>query len=297
MLKTLFVINPISGLGKQKNLPELIERYLDRSRFAYDLCLTEYAGHAKVIAREALNTYDLLVAVGGDGTINEIGSSILHQNIGLGVIPLGSGNGLARHLNISTNPVRALLQLNQSKLLPFDAGLLNDKPFFNVSGTGFDAQISKKFADQVKRGYITYARCVWEEIQLYTPRKYRVSLNDTVVEDTFFLIAFANTSQYGNNAFIAPQARTDDGLLDVILVKPFPITYLPAFTVLGMSKSLSLSPYVQSFQTKEVLIQNLEKAPVHLDGEYEGAEETIQLHIQEKVIQVMAPSKPIVTLW
>lgn len=289
MLKTLFVINPISGLGKQKNLPELIDRYLDKSRFDYELCITEYAGHAKHIAMEARKEYDLLVAVGGDGTINEVGSCLLQQKTALGVIPLGSGNGLGRHLHISTNPVRALMQLNISQEIPFDAGLLNGKPFFNVSGTGFDAQISKKFADQVKRGYMTYARCVLEEIHLYTPKKYGVSINGKDIEDDFFLIAFANTAQYGNNAFIAPQAQTNDGLLDVVLVKSFPIIHFPAFAVLGLSGNLYRSPYVQTLQTQELTIQNLEKAPIHLDGEYEGQEDIIRLSVKKHGIRVMAP--------
>lgn len=289
MIKTLFVINPISGLGKQKDLPDLIDRYLDKSRFAYELCISEYAGHAKVIATEARADYDLLVAVGGDGTINEIAGSLLNQNAGLGVIPLGSGNGLARHLQISTNPVKALLQLNKSGFIPFDAGLLNEKPFFNVSGTGFDAQISKKFAAQVKRGYVTYARCVLKEIQLYSPTRYRVQIQDHVIENEFFFIAFANTAQYGNNAFIAPQAQTDDGLLDIILVKPFPLTYFPTFTILGMSKNLYRSPYVQAFKARELYIQNLENAPIHLDGEYEGSEASIRLSVKERVLKVMVP--------
>jgi YegS/Rv2252/BmrU family lipid kinase len=290
MIKTLFVINPISGLGKQKDLPDLIDRYLDKSRFSYDLCITEYAGHAKVIAHESKADYDLFVAVGGDGTINEIAGCLMNQQACLGVIPLGSGNGLGRHLQISTNPVKAILQLNQSHPIPFDAGLLNDKPFFNVSGTGFDAQISKKFADQVKRGYMTYARCVLEEIQLYIPKRYNIQIDDHIIEDTFFFIAFANTAQYGNNAFIAPEAQTDDGLLDVVLVKPFPITYFPAFAVLGLSKNLYRSSYVQAFQAREVTIQNLEHAPIHLDGEYEGSEDSILLSVKERVIKVMAPT-------
>lgn len=289
MIKTLFVINPISGLGKQKDLPQLIDRYLDKSRFTYDLCITEYAGHAKVITSQKKEEYNLFVAVGGDGTINEIAGSLMNQQASLGVIPLGSGNGLGRHLQISTNPVKAILQLNQAQLIPFDAGLLNDKPFFNVSGTGFDAQISKKFADKVKRGYMTYARCILEEIQLYSPKRYKIQFNGNTIEDTFFFIAFANTAQYGNNAFIAPAAQTDDGLLDIVLIKPFPITYFPAFVVLGLSKNLYRSPYVQTFQTREVTIQNLEHAPIHLDGEYEGSEENIHLSIKEQVIRVMAP--------
>ncbi len=289
MYKALFVINPISGLRKQKNFPELIDRYLDKSRFAYELCITEYAGHAKVIADEVRDDYDVLVAVGGDGTINEIAGSIMHHRAALGVIPLGSGNGFGRHLHISTNPVSALRQLNCSQPAAFDAGLLNDKPFFNVSGTGFDAQVSKKFAAQVKRGYRTYARCVLEEIYKYTPRRYAIQSDDKTWEDTFFLIAFANTAQYGNNALIAPQACTDDGLLDVVLVRPFPMLYFPVFTLLGMSGKLHHSSYVETFRTRELTIRNLENAPIHLDGEYEGQEDMIRLTARQKVLNVMTP--------
>lgn len=289
MLKTLFVINPISGLGKQKDLPELINRYLDKSRFVFDLCITEYAGHAKVIAREAKKEYDLLVAVGGDGTINEVAGGLLQQETALGIIPFGSGNGLARHLQISTQPVKALMQLNKSRIISLDVGLLNKKPFFNVSGTGFDAQISKTFANQVKRGYITYARCVLEEINDYIPKKYALRIGEKIIEDTFFLIAFANTAQYGNNVFIAPQAQINDGLLDIVMVRPFPTIHFPTFAALGLSANLYRSPYVQILQAKDLTIHNLEKAPIHLDGEYEGQDEIIQLSVKEQKINIMAP--------
>lgn len=289
MLKTLFIINPISGLGKQKDLPQLVDRYLDKTLFSHSIRISEYAGHARVLASQLKDVYDIMVAVGGDGTINEIAGSLINSNTSLGVIPLGSGNGLGRHLHISTNPVKAIQQLNTSKPTPFDAGFLNGKPFFNVSGTGFDAQISKKFSKQLKRGYVTYARCVLEEIQLYKPKRYRIQIADKVIEDEFFFIAFANTAQYGNNAFVAPDAATDDGLLDIVLVKPFPIVYFPAFTVLGMSRSLSLSSYVQTFKANEVTIQNLQQAPVHLDGEYEGSEDLIRLEVQKQVLKIMSP--------
>lgn len=289
MLKTLFVINPISGLGKQKDLPELIDLHLDKSRFDFNLCITEYAGHAKIIAREAKKKYDLLVAVGGDGTINEVASSLLQQEAAMGIIPFGSGNGLARHLQISTNPVKALIQLNRSRMISIDAGMLNRKPFFNVSGTGFDAQISKSFANKERRGYITYARCVLEEIKHYVPKKYALRIHEKIIEDTFFLIAFANTAQYGNNVFIAPQAQINDGLLDVVMVRPFPAIYFPTFAALGLSGNLYHSPYVQVLRAKEITLHNLEKAPIHLDGEYEGKEEVIQLSVKEQEIRIMVP--------
>ncbi len=230
-----------------------------------------------------------MVAVGGDGTINELAGGLINTTTALGVIPMGSGNGLGRHLHISTNPVKAIQQLNHSQPVPFDTGFLNGKPFFNVSGTGFDAQISKKFSQQLKRGYITYARCVLEEIQRYKPKRYRIQMPNKTIEDEFFFIAFANTTQYGNNAFVAPKAATNDGLLDIVLVRPFPLTYFPAFTVMGMSKNLSLSSYVQTFKAQELTIQNSQQAPIHLDGEYEGSEGIIKLGIQQGVLKIMSP--------
>ncbi|MEM9831217.1 MAG: YegS/Rv2252/BmrU family lipid kinase [Bacteroidota bacterium] len=288
--KCIFIVNPISGLGKQKDIPSLVKHHLDISRFEYDVVFTEHPGHATEIGEMYRNQVDYVIAVGGDGTINETARALLGSDTTLGIIPLGSGNGFARHLSISTNPIRAIKQLNQSQESLLDVGFLNGHPFFNVSGTGFDALISKKFADQIRRGYATYIRCVWEEITNYKPRAYRYQLNGEEVEDSFFLIAFANSEQYGNNAIIAPQARTNDGMLDIVFVRPFPPAYVITFTLLAFTRQIHRSPYVEIVQASQFEIQQLNEPLIHIDGEYIPSDDhTLSLSLQPQNLRVLRP--------
>jgi len=289
--RCLFIINPISGLGRQKEVPELIDKYLDHDRFSYELIVTDYAGHAYDLASRQFEDFDVMVAVGGDGTINEVASGLINKPTALGVIPLGSGNGFARHLEISTQINRAIEQFNHSQEINIDTGLLNHKPFFNVSGVGFDGQISKTFAEQETRGYITYARCVMEQLQNYEPKRFSGVLNGRELEGEYFLIAFANTTQYGNNAIIAPQADTYDGLLDIVMIKPFPSIHIPVFTVMALFRNLHQSPYVETFKTESIILHNPEAAPIHIDGEFLSHDPKIEVKINASSLKVLAPVK------
>jgi YegS/Rv2252/BmrU family lipid kinase len=285
----LFIVNPISGVGKQKDIPKIIDRHFNRRAYDFEIKVTEYAGHAREIAREARDEYDVLVAVGGDGTMNETASQLIGTDTALGIIPLGSGNGFARHLGLSTDPGRAVQQLNDAEPLPLDACFMNDRPFFNVSGMGFDAQVSKKFMHQIKRGYATYARCVWEEFQTYRPRRYRYQLNGQVIEEKLLMVAFANTQQYGNNAVIAPQARIDDGYLDVVFVRPFPLAYLPVFTMLSFTRNVHHSPYVEIARVRQFHIQQMDEPLGHVDGDYVETERVVRLNVRPCSLRVMRP--------
>jgi len=287
----LFIINPISGLGKQKIMPELIDKFLDKQKYTFEISFTEYAGHAPKITAQYKDEFDIVVAVGGDGTVNEVATALVDTETSMGVIPLGSGNGFARYLDISTQAARAIQQLNDSYAQKFDTGLLNDKPFFNVSGVGFDGQISKTFAEQLKRGYMTYARCVVEEFQTYTPKKFRYEVEGKTIEEDYFLIAFANTTQYGNNAIIAPHATANDGLLDIVLISPFPPIHLPTFTMMALFKSLHRSPYVKILRADKFSLENEEQAPIHIDGEYLCDDRWINIRTKPGSLKVMTPIK------
>lgn len=289
--RCLFIINPISGLGKQKIIPDLLYKYLDHHKFSYEIVLSEYAGHTPVLTSKHQNEFDIIVAVGGDGTVNEVATALVDTSTSMAVVPLGSGNGFARYLDISTQASKAILQLNTSRSTQFDTGLLNQKAFFNVSGVGFDGQISKIFAEQLRRGYMTYARCVMEEFQTYAPKKFRYELNGQMIEEDYFLIAFANTTQYGNNAIIAPQAKANDGLLDIVLVRPFPPIHLPAFTMMALFSNLHRSPYVKIIKTQSFSLDNEEEAPIHIDGEFLNHDKLIEVRIKPKSLHVMAPIK------
>ena len=156
-----FIVNPISGTKNKDEMPTLIEQTIDKSKFDYQVCFTEYAGHAAEMARQCVNDgIDICVAVGGDGTVNEVARSLVHSQTALGIIPCGSGNGLGRHLCLPLDAKKAMEIINHAQIELFDYGLINGMPFFCTCGMGFDAFISLKFAEAGKRGPITYVENV-----------------------------------------------------------------------------------------------------------------------------------------
>ena len=215
----VFIMNPISGTTNKAGIPELIAKTLDTNTFDYEIRLTEHAGHAFEIATEAKdNGVDVVVAVGGDGTVNEVARAIVHSNTALGIIPCGSGNGLARHLMIPMQLKKAIEVINEYQIHDLDYGIINEHPFFCTCGMGFDAFVSMKFAEAGKRGPITYAENILKEGLKYEPETYEIEDENGTMHYKAFLISCANASQYGNNAYIAPQASMSDGLMDVIIM-------------------------------------------------------------------------------
>lgn len=275
--KIAFIINPISGGKSKVQLPELIEQHLDRAQFSYQLCHTEFVGHAKKLVRDLLPDTDLFVAVGGDGTVNEIASVLVGSDKYLGIIPMGSGNGLATFLGIPFQVKEALELINQFNFTRIDSARLNGHPIFNVSGIGFDAQISTRFARDKTRGLWGYIRNTFAEVLKYRPQWYILKLDGKTIQRKAFMISLANSSQYGNNAHISPNASLTDGLLDICVVKPFPLYMFPVLAYRMFSKTADRSAYLEIFKIKEALIQRDVPGPVHLDGE--PIELEAELHI------------------
>jgi len=275
--KIAFIINPISGGKSKVQLPELIEQHLDRAQFSYQLCHTEFVGHAKKLVRDLLPDTDLFVAVGGDGTVNEIASVLVGSDKYLGIIPMGSGNGLATFLGIPFQVKEALELINQFNFTRIDSATLNGHPIFNVSGIGFDAQISTRFARDKTRGLWGYIRNTFAEVLKYRPQWYILKLDGKTIQRKAFMISLANSSQYGNNAHISPNASLTDGLLDICVVKPFPLYMFPVLAYRMFSKTADRSAYLEIFKIKEALIQRDVPGPVHLDGE--PIELEAELHI------------------
>lgn len=266
--EVLFIINPISGTRHKQSIPEEIERWLDHTLFDHEIKFTTHAGHASELTKEAAeNGVDIVVAVGGDGTVNEVARSLVHTSTALGIIPCGSGNGLARHLQISQTPRGAIEILNQNVIHCLDYGKINGKPFFCTCGMGFDAFVSKKFADSGKRGLLQYAKNTIGVGLTYQSEHYILEYNGQKEELDAFLIACANASQYGNNAYIAPTASMKDGLMDVIVMKPFP-TIEGAYVLLQMfTKTLLNNNHVQLSQTKKLHVKRTQPGAVHIDGD------------------------------
>ncbi len=187
------------------------------------IVFSDGVSHARQIAKEAVNKFHLVVAVGGDGTVNEVASAIVGSDAIFGIVPYGSGNGLSRFLGISMNAEKAIKNLGSGNIEIIDSARLNGQPFFNMAGMGFDAHISEVFSHGKKRGFLTYIKSSFEEIYKYKPQLYHLEIDGKTYEREAFMLSFANSSQYGNNAHISPHASVQDGLLDVCVIKQFPV--------------------------------------------------------------------------
>jgi diacylglycerol kinase (ATP) len=286
--KILFIINPISG-GKKKDLfLSLLEKIPDRTKFQVELRKTEYAGHGSVIAKEAAKAgITKIIAVGGDGTVNEIGKELIGTNASLGIIPFGSGNGLARHLKIPMDTQKALELLNTATSKSIDVGFMNKEAFFCTAGLGFDAHIGKIFAGMKGRGLAGYIKSVFKEYFSYISEEYEVEINNKKSTHHAFLITTANAGQYGNNVYIAPQADISDGLLDLCIIRNFMIHKLPAMAFRVLTKSIDKSKYTTTIQVKQFIIRRKNKGSFHLDGEPFDGEKEFLFEIKEKALKVL----------
>ena len=263
-----FIVNPISGTKSKDTLPLLVKQLIDDSLYECEIIKTEYAGHAAELASQCVNDHiDICVAVGGDGTVNEVARSLAHSETALGIIPCGSGNGLARHLCLPMDIKQALQVINAGKTDYFDYGVINDQPFFCTCGMGFDAYVSLKFAESGKRGLATYVENVLKEGLTYKPDTYIITDESGNHQYNAFLVACANASQYGNNAYIAPEASMQDGLLDVIIMEPFNIIEAAKVGFDLFAKTLKSNKHIKTFQARSIHIHRNESGAVHFDGD------------------------------
>ncbi|WP_288278539.1 YegS/Rv2252/BmrU family lipid kinase [uncultured Prevotella sp.] len=263
-----FIVNPISGTKSKDALPLLVKQLIDDSLYECEIIKTEYAGHAAELASQCVNDHiDICVAVGGDGTVNEVARSLAHSETALGIIPCGSGNGLARHLCLPMDMKQALQVINAGKTDYFDYGVINDQPFFCTCGMGFDAYVSLKFAESGKRGLATYVENVLKEGLTYKPDTYIITDESGNHQYNAFLVACANASQYGNNAYIAPEASMQDGLLDVIIMEPFNIIEAAKVGFDLFAKTLKSNKHIKTFQARSIHIHRNESGAVHFDGD------------------------------
>ena len=286
--KIVFILNPISGTHSKKEIPELIERTLDHELFDSELRLTEYAGHASEIAKaSAAEGIDIVVAIGGDGTVNEVARSLVHTQTALGIIPCGSGNGLARHLCLPLDIRKAIQIINACKIEAFDYGVINDLPFFCTCGMGFDAFISLKFAEAGKRGPVTYLENVLKEGLNYRPETYEVEDESGAKKYKAFLIACANASQYGNNAYIAPGATMKDGMMDVIIMEPFDTLEAPQIAADLFMKTLTNNSKIKTFRTKSLRIHRETEGAIHYDGDPIMTGKDVDVHIEHMGIKII----------
>lgn len=286
--RIVFIINPISGTANKKSMPSLIEKYIDKERFDVNIVFTEYAGHAQEIAKEAKdNGVDVVVAVGGDGTVNEVARALVNSDTALAIIPCGSGNGLARHLMLPLNVKGALGIINKCLIHDLDYGIIDGHPFFCTCGMGFDAFISAKFAEAGKRGPVSYIENVLKEGFAYKPETYELTFDEGEATYNAFLVSCANASQYGNDAYIAPSASMSDGLLDVIIMEPFDIIEAPRISIEMFNKTLDKNSKIKTFRTKKLHIRRSQPGYIHYDGDPVEAPAEIDVSLIAKGIRVV----------
>ena len=268
--KIVFIVNPIAGKGRNKKIESQILLYLDLEKFIPEIVHTTHKGHASDLAVQGLqNNVSIIIAVGGDGTINEIIKVIQNTSCVLGIIPTGSGNGLAYHLHIPMKVKKAIQLFNEEHIESIDTVTLNEHTYASIAGIGFDAFIAEEFDKKKKRGFFSYFSLILKYIFIYKSKTYLITTKDNTYKIKAFLICFANSSQWGFNVKISPESSVQDGLVNVCFIKKPSLLSLPFFFLFILSKNLNLvANYVKIYKLSEFRIQTIdaEEMPVHLDG-------------------------------
>lgn len=283
--KVQFIINPHSGIKNKLGFIDLIEKE-SRKDFEVNITLTQRPEHATEIAQLALEKgADMVVAVGGDGSVNEVGKVLIGTSVPLGVIPIGSGNGFARHMKIPINEREALRVINRFQIQSIDTGTANGEPFLATAGLGFDALVGWRFANQSRRGFSSYIRVTTQSFFGYKPKTYQLVVDGEEIETTAFLINFANAGQYGNNAWIAPSANIADGKLNVCILNQFPKQVAPDILFKLFNKSIEDSKYYRLFMGSEIVVKN--PKIYHLDGEPRSTNEDLIIKVVPNSLNVV----------
>lgn len=294
--KLIFIVNPVAGTGKWKGIEKAIETNLSSS-FSYDIFYTNYSGEAKELAQEWSGKCSAVIAIGGDGLVNEIAAGIMNSSSVLGIIPTGSGNALARHLHIPVNKQKAIKIINEMKINTIDTALINSKSFIAIAGTGFDADVAATFAVKKRRGLFTYLYISFFSYFTYHPSYYEIKVDGKIYNEHAFLVSIANGSQYGNNACISPGASVRDGELNVCILKSFPKIIGPWLAAKLFLKNINKSSYYKVIKGKDISIKKcpspLPTYPLplnfHFDGEVSEPKESLNITIVTASLKVICP--------
>ncbi|XOV95341.1 MAG: diacylglycerol/lipid kinase family protein [Bacteroidota bacterium] len=286
--RILFIVNPTSGSHPSRFKSNLLKKLLDSDRYEYKVHTTTKAGNGYHTVKKRLDDFDGFVAVGGDGTVNEVFKAILGTKKWFSVIPNGSGNGLARTLGIPMNTEKAIKHLNKAFIRKIDYGILNGEPFINVAGIGFDARIANKFKKSTKRGLQSYVKIAIDEYHKFKSRKVKIQVDGKSYKRRLLLASFANSSQFGNNAHIAPKARLNDGKIHIITFKKFHWFSVPYLAWLLFNRGLDKSKLHKEYIVDKAVITSKKSIDLHIDGEAAGKVRKIELKAVPEGVKVMA---------
>ncbi len=289
MKRILFIINPNSVKRNRDRISRAIKSGIDQRVFDISVTYTQSAGHAVTLSQDAVaRKVDVIVAVGGDGTVNEVASQMINSSSVLGIVPLGSGNGLARHLGISRNIEKSIELINKQNTSLIDTGLVNGKVFISIAGIGFDALIAERFAKGTQRGFLGYFQIIANEYLFYKPQTYSLTFdNGQVITENALFVAFANSNQFGYNTTIAPNANIQDGLLDVCIVKKPDIFHIPLIASLLLLRQIDISPSVEIVKAKSLMIKRDQNDVVNIDGEPLNLEKNLEIKINPLSLKII----------
>ena len=297
--KMLVIVNPISGVGRQKKIERILNDNLNKDLFDYTVRYTEHIHHGTELAREgAMQGFDIITAVGGDGSVNDVISGMYGSDATLGIIPCGSGNGLARCMKIPLTPALAVRVLNQDNVGAIDTIILNDKHHIaSIAGVGFDAFIARLMKSAKLRGFSAYLNLILREYPSYESKDYTLVIDGKEIQRKAWFTTFANSNQFGYNAAIAPQAKLDDGLIDISIVDKIPIGHVPITGPLVYANHFELSQHVEMFKAHEVHVSGNVDCWVNIDGEGEnvGTELHFVNHQQSLKIMKRDMNKPLIS--
>ena len=286
-----FIINPFSGTSGKQSTPELIDKHIDKTKFEYEVLFTEYAGHATVLAKDAVDkNVDLVAAVGGDGSVNEVAKALIGTSTALVVVPGGSGNGFSMHMGLGRNIIKAIQVINTGRIIEIDTCSVNERFFINVSGLGFDARIAYMTKQNKKRGFFPYFMTSIREARKFRTQTLEIDVDGKVYKGEFAAAVVANASMYGYYFTIAPLASMQDGIMDIMLIKKAPLFRYFLMTFRFLNRSLHKSKITQTLQGKSISIKYDGENFLHVDGEGFRSKEKLVFNINPLSLKLLAPA-------
>lgn len=289
--KIWFIINPISGVRRKDDIPQLIRDHLDLNQFDYEIQYTKHKGHAYELAKiAASNQIDIVCAVGGDGSVHEVGTGLIGSETKLAIIPIGSGNGLARHMHIPLNVVKAIECINLMNDIQMDTVKVNEKPFLGIGGYGLDAIIAKKFDEDKKRGFWTYVKHVFKEFFKFNPINISIDTNGQIKKLPIVLCTIANTSEFGNGFVVSPKSDATDGKIELFLLKPFSFWRTPGIIYRFFMKKSHNSQFAEVISFEKATI-NLTQKIAHYDGEPVAVGSELKVQVVPKSLHILIGKK------
>lgn len=290
MKRVIFIVNPKSGIFNKENIYETIGSSLDTRKYTYDIEFTEKPGHAIEISRHyAVSGADIVVAVGGDGSVNEVAQSLVGTEVALGIIPAGSGNGLAHFLKIPLNHKKAIELINNGKIDKIDTGSINGHFFVSIAGIGFDGLVARKFSEENFRGFMAYIKVVAEVYPRYKPKKYTLYLKGQTIKTRALFIAFANSDQFGFQAAIAPDAKIDDGLLDITIMEKPSLIEIPLLAGLLYWRKIDKSKFIHIYKASEVIVKTRKSRWANIDGEPKKLDKKLEVKVHPRSLNLLMP--------